>query len=650
VKPECQTRCSCAKIAPKSLPILKGQPIRRQVVAATCLLLLPLALAVAWSAQRTRRERENEVREQAGSIAITAAAYLNQYLSGIDSMASVLSRHPDVMALDRPRCDALFAEVLRDQPLILNVLLTDTTGELKGSGLPTPPRIGPMMTLPYIAEVVATGKPVVSELTTGRVSMKPTVVLAYPVRGRDQSLTGVLGLGINLTRLQTVFGSIPLPEGSVITLADSASRVLARSRDAERFIGTLLSAQPAKPRDVPQANTVTGADGVERFYGNAVVDRGPWLLSVGIPSHIVAARLFGLWRRSIAIGVSAVGAVLLVSLWLSALLSRDLDRLRTAVQRIADGDLSPPPQTVALNRELAQLQNAFSTMAASLRETHEALDRQVEQERKMRETLQSLQRQVVRQERLAAVGLLVSGVAHELNNPLQAILGTAELLERQGDLSEHVLEEIAFVKTQSGRAREIIRNLSRFSSQQSGPPSFIDLRDVIKEVIQLRRRDLDNFSIALDVDASSTRKVYANFTEIEQVTLNFVINAQQAIESSGREKGHILIRLADAGKKVVLEVLDDGPGVPAEDEPKLFQPFFTTKPVGKGTGLGLSVSYGIIESYGGSIGYRNNDWGGATFFFELPGSDMPFATPPADPRGAQIAHDRPALLHRSVSS
>ena len=91
------------------------------------------------------------------------------------------------------------------------------------------------------------------------------------------------------------------------------------------------------------------------------------------------------------------------------------------------------------------------------------------------------------------------------------------------------------------------------------------------------------------------------------------------------------------GKRVRLEVQDDGPGVKPEDEPKLFQPFFTNKPVGKGTGLGLSVSYGIIESYGGVIGYRGNEWGGATFFFELP------AVEPGDPR-----HDPAAVLQRSV--
>src|SRR4029077_2645686 len=134
-------------------------------------------------------------------------------------------------------------------------------------------------------------------------------------------------------------------------------------------------------------------------------------------------------------------------------------------------------------------------------------------------------------------------------------------------------------------------------------------------------------NITLSVDVQTDRKVYANFTEVEQVTLNFVINAQQSIEVAARAHGRILIRVYDAGKRARLEVQDEGPGVTPEDEPKLFQPFFTTKPVGKGTGLGLSGSYGIIESYGGVIGYHGNAWGGATFFFELPVTDPASRTP-----------------------
>ena len=630
--------------------ILKDQPIRRQVVAITCALLVPFVLAAAWSGNRSRVEQADELREQAGSVAATAGAYLNTYLTGLDSMASALARHPAVIALDKSQCDPLFEAVLRDQPLILNIVVSDMIGSVKGTGVPSvADRLSPAM-MPYVSEVVKTGRPQVSQLMTGRISNQPTVVLSYPVRSAQGALAGVLGLGLNLARLQTLFSDIPLPDGSVVTLSDSTSRVLARSRDAELYIGKAADPHPTAPRDVPRTQVRTALDGVERSYGNAVVERGPWLLSVGIPTSLAAERVGPLYRRNLMIVAITIAAILLLSLGLSTSMSRGVDGLRAAVQRIADGDLSPPRRIPVPSHELAQLQESFITMAANLRETHLALDRQVEQERKMRETLQSLQRQVVRQERLAAVGVLVSGVAHELNNPLQAILGTLELLERDRAISPAVLEEIAFVKTQSGRAREIIRNLSRFSSQQSGPPALVDLRDVIEEVVQLRRRDLDSSGIALSIDVQTDRKVYANFTEVEQVTLNFVINAQQSIEAAGHPRGRLLICVFDAGKRVRLEVQDDGPGVTPEDEPKLFQPFFTTKPVGKGTGLGLSVSYGIIESYGGAIGHRSNEWGGATFFFELPVTE-PAARPPSSPtkKGSPKPDDRPPLLHRPVS-
>jgi len=544
------------------LNILQYQPIRRQVVAVTCALLIPFIAAAAWSANQSRIEHADELREQAASVAATAGAYLNTYLTGLDSMASALARHPAVMALDRAQCDPLFEAVLRDQPLILNIVVTDSDGEFHGSGVPTTvTRAAPSGGLPYVVDVVKTGKPQVSDLIIGQISRQPTVVLSYPVRNSNGALVGVLGLSLNVSRLQTLFADVPLPEGSVVTLSDSRGRVLARSRDADRYIGKATDPHPTAPRDVPRTQVRTGLDNIERSYGNAVVERGTWLLSVGIPTSLALQRVGPLLRRNLAIVATTIFAILLLSLALSTSMSRGVDKLRAAVQRIADGDLSPPQRSPAANRELAQLQESFITMAANLREAHLALDRQVEQERKMRQTLQSLQRPVVRQERLAAVGVLVSGVAHELNNPLQAILGTLELLERDRGISAPVLEEIAFVKTQSGRAREIIRNLSRFSSQQSGPPTLVDLREVINEVVQLRRRDLDASSIALTTELQSVRKVYANFTEVEQVTLNFVINAQQSIESAERPRGRILIRVFDAAKRVRLEVQDDGPGV-----------------------------------------------------------------------------------------
>ena len=612
---------------------------------AVALLLLPVVVAALWSGSRLRVERADEVEAEAGRIATTATALLGEYFASLDAMASLLVRHPAVVTMDAGSAMPVFKRLLSEQPLLNNVVVRDGNAHLVlttvGGNVDSPPA-------PVILQVLATGRPAVSQVEVGPVTRRPIVLLAYPIPAATGAppghAGGVLGISLNLERLERLFASLSLPSGSIVTLVDRNGRVMARSQDSARFIGAQFG-PPREPKDVPRTLLQKEVDGVERFHGNAVIERGPWLLSVAIPRSEVLARVAPTYRRNTAFVSVSFLVLVVLGIWLARRFASDLTQLRNAAARIAGGDLSPPAVSLSPNLELAEVQDAFAHMARRLRDTRDALDRQFEQERKMREMLQSLQRQVVRQERLTAVGLLVSGVAHELNNPLQAILGTVELLERRQDLSPEALSEIAFVKTQSGRAHEIIRNLSRFSSQQPGPESAVDLREVIAEVVQLRRADLAKVSIALETEFSSVRKVNANFTELEQVTLNFVINAQQAIESAEGMPGRILIRLADSGRKVRLEVADNGPGVRPDDEPKLFQPFFTTKPVGKGTGLGLSVSYGIIDSYGGAIGYLRNEWGGATFFFELIAADSP-------PAGSNVkggtTNDRAPVLRGSV--
>jgi C4-dicarboxylate-specific signal transduction histidine kinase len=620
------------------LRFFSTQPILRQVIYGAALLILLLAGTIAWSANLARSERADEVREEAGSIATAAAAVFNEYFTSLDATAAMLQLHPSVRALDGGACKPLFVRILHDQPLLNDVLLRGVDGHLVTSGVE--PRSGPQPAAPpFIFEVVKTGRPAVSQIVVGRVTERQTVLLAFPVRADSGAVEGVLGLSLNLPQLGRLFADLRLPPGSTVTLVDRNGRVMARNLEPEKFIGTMFEAPVQDPAAVPRTFLKAGPDGVERFHGNAVIARGPWLLSVAIPRSEVFARLAPLWRRNLLIIVLALGCVASLALWISWQTALQLNRLRGVAQLIAEGNFSPPEQGPAHNLESGQLQESFVLMAARLREARTTQEQQLEEERKMREAMQSLQRQVVRQERLAAVGVLVSGVAHELNNPLQAILGTIELLERRQDLEPVVRDEIAFVRTQSGRAREIIRNLSRFSSQQTGSPTDVDLREVINEVLQLRKRDLDMSSIALDVETSSVRTVHASFTEVEQVVLNFVINAQQALEGLPRP-GRILIKLSDVGKRVRLEVRDNGSGVRPADEPKLFQPFFTTKPIGKGTGLGLSVSYGIIDSYGGVIGYQNNEGGGATFFFELPAAHPEAEEAPATNERSSVLHGR----------
>jgi signal transduction histidine kinase len=599
---------------------LGTQSIRRQVFVFAGLLLLPIVIGAAWSSNRTRNERRAEVAAEAAMLATTSAAHLDEFLRGLDSVAAVLARHPAVTASNHEECHQLFADLMKVQPLILNVVVRPRDGTLPCSGLPGR-GVSQRTPIPSIEDkVVSSGQPLVSDLTIDSETRKPTVIMAYPVRGAGGPVVGVLNVGIDLSRVPGLFAGIPLPEGSIITLTDRLGLILARSHDAERFIGTTLTRGDGGGQ--PPAVLARDLDGVERFQGTVMVDRAGWAVTVGIPRLVVWDRSWPLFRRNIAIIAIAVLSSLWLCLAIGRRLSGQLSDLRAAARRIADGDLSTPlPVVGTLNREVGALQEAFVTMSGNLRLTRDALDRQAEQERRMREMVESLQRQVVRQERLAAVGVLVSGIAHELNNPLQAILGGSELLERRPGLSPDALQEIAFIKGQSTRAREIIRSLSRFSRQRTGPPSAVDLRDVVAEVVQLRGTNLNEARITLDVQIESTRKVFANFTELEQVVLNFVINAEQAIQAAGPEQGRMIIRVSDVLHRVRLEVIDNGPGVSPENEAKLFQPFFTTRPVGAGTGLGLSVSYGIVDAYHGTIGYDSSEWGGAVFFFELPAFD-----------------------------
>ena len=356
----------------------------------------------------------------------------------------------------------------------------------------------------------------------------------------------------------------------------------------------------------------------ERAYGSTAIPRLGWTVSVGIPTSVAWWRTAPIYRRTI--GITAIATLVMLALeavflrrWLRSLVS-----LERRVDRVGAGDLSTLPFEPMPSRELEHLRDAFGGMVENLREARESIARQVDEERRIRQELELLQQQLIRQERLAAIGVLLSGIAHELNNPLQAISGFAELLQREPDLRTDVRADLALIKKESGRASAIIRNLSRFSRQQGSKAGAVYLRDVVASVVELRQRRFQEQNVALEVDDQSSQPTLAVMTELQQVLLNFVINAEQALGTMTTGARRIAIRTRDTDTGVVLEVEDSGPGVRREDESKLFQPFFTTKPVGEGTGLGLSVSYGIVRSYGGTIGYRGAPGGGALFYFELP--------------------------------
>ena len=356
-------------------------------------------------------------------------------------------------------------------------------------------------------------------------------------------VVGVLGLSVHLEALEQILGSIPLPPGSVVTLTDADSIVVARSLDAALYVGrpTVTPGQaPLNPADVPASVVRTGIDGVERVFGNAVVERGPWLASVGIPTAVAMARTAPIRQRNLTIAIGSTVVVFLFTLivarrWLSA-----FDHLDATARRISRGDLSALDQKRMPTAEMDHLQQTVGEMITSLKSARQSIAAQVDDERRMREEVQSLQQQVVRQERLAAIGVLVSGVAHELNNPLQAILGFAELLQMQKDMPQSARGDLLLIQKESSRASAIIRNLSRFGRQMS-EPSPVRFRDVVASVLELRQRKMEELNIRVEIDEHSKATVMAIFTELQQVLLNFAINAEQAIvqsEATRREVMH----------------------------------------------------------------------------------------------------------------
>jgi two-component system NtrC family sensor kinase len=278
----------------------------------------------------------------------------------------------------------------------------------------------------------------------------------------------------------------------------------------------------------------------------------------------------------------------------------------------------------------------------------EAFIRDVSERKKLDDQSRDGRYQMLQAEKMAALGQTISGVAHELNNPLATILSWAERLSERKGVDDKTRQGLEVILAESERAARIVRNLLTFARKRQTTRAMVDLNQVVRETLALRAYEQKVTNIQMvEALAGGLPEVFADGHQIKQVLLNLLINAEQAcIGANGR--GTIVVRTShdqDRGS-AVLEVSDDGPGVSEEKQGRVFDPFFTTKEVGQGTGLGLTVAYAIVQEHSGRIWLESTPVGGpkgpaearsakagTSFFVELPVSGQHLNAPAA--RAAQ---------------
>lgn len=289
---------------------------------------------------------------------------------------------------------------------------------------------------------------------------------------------------------------------------------------------------------------------------------------------------------------------IVVAFYISVLFTAPLIQMQQAMEKIAKGDFTPISEDECNSEEFTPLFKAFNIMIHELEERQE---------------------QLVQARKISAIGTFTSGIAHELNNPVNNIVLTAEALKEDfGSIEEQeALGMIQDIIVQSERTSEIIKNLLDFSRSEKPEMVSTSISSIINDTLKLVRNQLLLSGVEQNVDVPEDLPcVCGDYKSLQQVFLNLFINAIQAMRNGGRltVKGEA----TDHGESIRIAVSDTGEGIDPENIHHIFDPFFTTKEVGKGTGLGLSVTYGILQKHGGTIEAHSQRGEGATFVVTLP--------------------------------
>ncbi len=608
--------------------------------------LIP-ALVAGWQFLERRDAEIAAARQDLAAAARQVAQALKDTIRATAQLHYGLSRARDLDTQDRAACSDFLANVLKEYPQYTGILTITPQGDLFCDSL----RTGRALHLTdrrYFQQALASEDPLAVEPAFGRLTGIAVLQIAYAARRETGESKFVLLASLNLEKtMQSRSQSLPRPS-AVIALVDGQGTVLTWHPGGEKLRGTSIAGSPlfrfARERQGEEVREDIESGGVSRIWAASALPEFPAAglhVLVGVSKQdLLAAANRNLIQALAILGVVWLlvfgGAWMLVELGVR----RQAARIIAAVARFSGGDfaarIGKPYPHGDIGDLMAALDRAFALMQAQ-RDVIEGLNADLERrvvertaqiEAAIRE-LKDTEAQLVQSAKMASLGELVAGIAHEVNNPLSFVMNHLDTVERalhsaaadagrtlSADAAQKLqkaLVRCAEMHNGLERIKDLMLKLRTFSRLDQGERVFVDIEENIESVITLLQYRLR--------DRIQVKRRYGKVTmlachpgPLNQVLMNLLSNAIDAIEGEGQ----IAVETKTDGPMFVISVSDTGRGMPEAVRERIFEPFFTTKPAGEGTGLGLSISYGIIRDHGGEMEARSVEGKGTQMIVRIP--------------------------------